>query len=41
MNMIDHTFIRKKLDRLVEYIADLEEQQHLSVAELETDKVLM
>ena len=40
MNMIDHAFIQKKLDRLVEYIADLEEQQHLSVAELETDKVL-
>ena len=40
MMMIDHAFMKKKLDRLLEYIQDIEEQQHLSVADLETDKVL-
>ncbi|MBS3899329.1 MAG: DUF86 domain-containing protein [Dethiobacter sp.] len=38
--MVDHVFIKRKLDSLVEYIGDLEEQQHLTVADLETDKVL-
>ena len=40
MKMVDHVFIKRKLDSLVEYIGDLEEQQHLTVADLETDKVL-
>lgn len=38
--MVDRAFIQKKLDRLAEYIADLEEQQHVSVTDWETDKML-
>jgi uncharacterized protein YutE (UPF0331/DUF86 family) len=38
--MVDQDFIRRKTDRLVECIADLEEQRHISVTEWETAKVL-
>jgi len=38
--MVDRAFIQKKLDRLAEYIADLEEQQHVSVTDWETNKML-
>jgi uncharacterized protein YutE (UPF0331/DUF86 family) len=38
--MVDRTFIQRKIDRLVEFIADLEEQRNVSVAEWETNKML-
>lgn len=38
--MVDRDFIQRKTGRLAEYITDLEEQRHISVAEWETNKML-
>jgi len=38
--MVDRDFIQRKTDRLVEYITDLEDQRHISVADWETNKML-
>jgi uncharacterized protein YutE (UPF0331/DUF86 family) len=38
--MVDPDVIERKIDRLVEYIADLEEQRQISVTDWETNKML-
>jgi uncharacterized protein YutE (UPF0331/DUF86 family) len=38
--MVDHSLIRRKISRLAEYIADLEEQRSISLAEWESNKML-
>lgn len=36
--MVDRALLREKIRLLAEYIADLEEQQHVSLAELKSNK---
>lgn len=38
--MVDHSLIKRKISRLAEYIADLEEQQNISLNEWESNKML-